>query len=125
MAALDAAPPLPPLPAPVEEVFEATRALDGLPAPWTRWAAVVGEIDRVLAPLNDEAAAPPEGQAPDGDAPRAFLAALRAARRTRERDRPGGSGGCSDRELRARRRMQRLAPDLLARYLRGLGGSLF
>jgi len=123
--ALDAAPSLPPLPAPVEEVFEAARALEGLPGPWTRWVAVVGEIDRVLAPPGPEDAAPPEGPEPDADAARAFLGALRAARGSRERDRPRSRGGCSDRELRARRRMQRLAPDLLARYLQGLGGVLF
>ena len=127
--ALDAAPPLPPLPAPVEDVFDAARALDGLPGSWTRWAAVVGEIDRVLAPPSPDDAAPSaraEDGRSDGDDPaRAFLAALRAARRSRERDRPHSSGSCSDRELRARRRMQRIAPDLLARYLRGLGGVLF
>jgi hypothetical protein len=68
--------------------------------------------------------APGEG-APDGDAARAFLAALRAARRSRERDRVRDAEHCSDRELRARRRMQSLAPALLTRYLRGLAASLF
>jgi hypothetical protein len=60
----------------------------------------------------------------DRDAAHAFLAALRAARRSRERDRARGPERCSDRELRARRRMQRLAPALLARYVAGLGASL-
>jgi hypothetical protein len=119
--ALDAGHPLPPLPAPVEDLFDAARALEDVPAPWTRWVAVVGEIDNVLAPRE---AAPGEG-APDGDAARAFLAALRAARRSRERDRVRAAEHCSDRELRARRRMQSLAPALLTRYLRGLAASLF
>ncbi len=115
--ALDAAPPLPALPAPIEDAFDAARELEDLPGPWTRWVAVVGEIDRVLVPAGEAA--------PDRDAARAFLSALRAARRSRERDRDRGPGHCSDRELRARRRMERLAPALLARYLRSLGGSLF
>lgn len=120
--ALDAAPSLPSLPALVEDVFEATRALEGLPGPWTRWIAVVGEIDRVLSPpRSDDGGEDPES---DGDAPRAFLAALRTARRSRERDRLRTPNHCSDRELRARRHMQRLAPELLARYVQGLGGAL-
>jgi len=126
--ALDAAPPLLPLPAPVEDLFEAVRALDldDLSGRRTRWVAVVGEIDRVLAPVDPVDAEPDERPGPegDGDAARAFLAALRAARRSRERDGTRGPDRCSDRELRARRRMQRLAPALLERYLRGLGGSL-
>lgn len=128
--ALDAAPPLPPLPAPVEDLFDAARTLEVLPGPRTRWVAVLGEIDRVLGPGDPGEEGPAEGTAHDGDphkedAARAFLAALRAARRSRERDRPRGPERCSDRELRARRRMQRLAPALLARYLRGLSGALF
>lgn len=123
--ALDAAPPLPLLPAPVEDAFEAARALDDLPGPWTRWVAVVGEIDNALAPVDPSNGEPLDALANDGDAARAFLAALRAARRSRERDGACGPDRCSDRELRARRRMQRLAPTLLGRYLRGLRGSLF
>jgi hypothetical protein len=123
--ALDAAPSLPPLPPPVEDVFDAARALEGLPGPWTRWVAVVGELDRMLAPPEPTDRERAGGAAPDGHAARAFLAALRAARRSRERDGGRAPERCSDRELRARRRMQRLAPALLARYLRGLGGSLF
>jgi hypothetical protein len=122
--ALEAAPSLPPLPAPVEALFDAARALEGLPAPWTRWVAVVGEIDRVLAPRGASEGGPAEGAVQDRDAAHAFLAALRAARRSRERDRARGPERCSDRELRARRRMQRLAPALLARYVAGLGASL-
>lgn len=118
--ALDAAPLLPPLPLPVVDLFDATRDLEGLPGLWTRWVAVVGEIDRVLAPSPSSQQDPP-----DADAPRAFLAALRAARRSRERDRARKPERCSDRELRARRRMSRLAPALLTRYLQGLGGVLF
>ncbi len=121
---LDAAPSLPPLPPPVEDLFDAARALEGLPGPWTRWAAVVGEIDRVLTPQSPSEGGPTEGPAHDGDPARAFLAALRAARRSRERDRTRSPDRCSDRELRARRRMQRLSPALLARYLQGLRGSL-
>ena len=122
--ALDAAPPPPPLPAPVEALFETVQGLDDLPAPRTRWVAVISEIDRVLAPEGPSVDEPAAGERPDADAPRAFLAALRAARRSRERDgaRPGDR--CSDRELRARRRMQRLAPALLDRYLEGLRASL-
>ncbi len=128
--ALDASPSLPPLPAPVEDLFDAARALQELPGPSTRWVAVLGEIDRVLAPQNRGEGGPAEGTVHDGgpheaDAARAFLAALHAARRSRERDRPRGPERCSDRELRARRRMQRLAPALLARYLQGLSGALF
>ena len=128
--ALDASPSLPPLPAPVEDLFDAARALQELPGPSTRWVAVLGEIDRVLAPQNRGEGGPAEGTVHDGgpheaDAARAFLAALRAARRSRERDRPRGPERCTDRELRARRRMQRLAPALLARYLQGLRGTLF
>jgi arsenite methyltransferase len=117
VAALDAAPPLPALPAPVEDLFDAARELEDLPGPWTRWIAVIGEIDRVLAPSGEIAS--------DEDPAGAFLSALRAARRSRERDRSRGPGRCSDRELRTRRRMERLAPALLARYLRSLDGSLF
>jgi hypothetical protein len=128
--ALDASPSLPTFPAPVEDLFEEARALRDLPGPWTRWVAVLGEIDRVLAPQRPGEAEPAdataEGNDPhEGDEPRAFLAALRAARRSRERDRPRGPERCSDRELRARRRMQRLAPSLLARYLQGLRAALF
>ena len=127
--ALDASPSLPPLPDPVEDLFEAALALDDLPGPRTRWVAVLGEIDRVLAPRDQDEGGQAEGTVLDGDprqgdAARAFLAALRAARRSRERDRPRGPERCSDRELRARRRMQRLAPALLARYLQGLRGVL-
>ncbi len=127
--ALDAAPALPALPTPIEELFEAARGLEDLPGPWTCWVAVLGEIDRALAPRSPSepgpAPSPAHPTAADGDAARAFLAALRAARRSRERDRPRGPERCSDRELRARRRMQRLAPVLLARYLQGLRGALF
>ncbi len=127
--ALDAPPPLPALPAPVEDAFDAARALEDLPGPWTRWAAVVGEIDRVLGPAS---AREGETQAVDAsseadtadDPPRAFLAALRAARRSRERDHTRGAEHCSDRELRARRRMQRVSPALLARYVHRLDGEL-
>ena len=122
--ALDAAPLLPSLPDPVEDLFDAARALEGLPGPWTRWVAVVGEIDRVLAPPDLAGGGRDEETAQDSDVARAFLAALRAARRSRERDRARSPKRCSDRELRARRRMQRLAPGLLARYVAGLGASL-
>jgi len=122
--ALDAAPPLPAFPAPVEDVFDAARALEGLPGPSTRWVAVVGEIDRVLAPPNAGEPGLAEEPAHEHDPPRAFLAALRAARRSRERDRDRSPRHCSDRELRARRRMKRLAPALLDRYLHGLGAAL-
>jgi hypothetical protein len=125
VTALDAAPPLPLLPAPLEDAFEAARALGGLPPPWTRWVAVVAEIDHALAPVDPSDDEPFDALANDGDAARAFLAALRAARRSRERDGARGPDRCSDRELRARRRMQHLAPALLGRYLRGLHGSLF
>lgn len=121
--ALDAAPLLPPLPAAVEDLFSAARSLEGLKGPWMRWVAVVGEIDRVLAPWNPGDGT--EGPSHDADDARAFLLALRAARRSRERDRSRGPDRCSDRELRARRRMQRLAPTLLERYLRTLRQSLF
>jgi hypothetical protein len=122
--ALDAASKLPLLPAPLEDLFEVVRAQGDLPGPRTRWVAVVGEIDRVLAPADPRDADAREELELGGDAARAFLAALRAARRSRERDGSRGPGRCSDRELRARRRMQRLAPALLERYLRGLSGSL-
>lgn len=124
VSALDAAPPLPRLPGPVEDLFETARALDDLPGRRTRWVAVLGEIDRVLAPAASGGGEPTESYATDEDGPPAFLVALRAARRSRERDGARGDGRCSDRELRARKRMHRLAPALLARYLRGLGGSL-
>ena len=122
--ALDAARLLPRLPPPVEDVFEVGRELEGLPGPWTRWVAVVGEIDRVLAPGDASGEETIEGDAAAGDPARAFLAALRAARRSRERDRAARPGRCSDRELRARKRMQRIAPQLLARYVRGVGAAL-
>lgn len=122
--ALDAAPSLPPLPAAIEDLFQTARTLDDLPGPRIRWVAVVGEIDRVLAPAAPSDGEPDEGAARDVDPVRAFLTALRAARRSRERDGARAPDRCSDRELRARRRMQRLAPSLLGRYLRGLGGSL-
>jgi hypothetical protein len=122
--ALDAAPSLPPLPAPIEDLFEAARRLDALPTPRVRWVAVLGEIDRILVPAALHGGDPGETVASDTDPVRAFLVALRAARRSRERDGVRGTTRCSDRELRARRRMQRIAPDLLTRYLHGLGGSL-
>jgi hypothetical protein len=124
VSALDAAPSLPRLPPPVEELFEAVRTLDDLPGRRTRWVAVLGEIDRVLAPAAPSDGEPAESPAPDDDEVRAFLAALRAARRSRERDGARGPDRCSDRELRSRRRMQHISPVLLARYLRGLGGAL-
>jgi hypothetical protein len=118
----------------VEDVFELGRELEGLPGPWTRWVAVVGEIDRVLAPgdasgekaSGEEASGEEavEADATTRDPARAFLAALRAARHSRERDRAGRPGRCSDRELRARKRMQRIAPQLLARYVQGVGAAL-
>ncbi len=122
--ALDAAPALPPLPAPVEDLFAAVRALDALPGQRSRWVAVVGEIDRVLVAIDPGDADALRDPIPGEDPARAFLAALRAARRSRERDGARGPNHCSDRELRARRRMQRIAPVLLERYLRGLGGVL-
>jgi hypothetical protein len=125
VSALDAAPLPPPLPAPIEDLFEAARRLDALPGPRVRWVTVVGEMDRILVPAPPHDEDPGEAAAPDTDSVRAFLAALRAARRSRERDGARGAARCSDRELRARRRMQRIAPDLLTRYLHGLGGSLF
>jgi len=126
VAALDAAPPLPDLPAPVVDAFDAVRALEGLPGPGAPWVAVVGEIDRVLVPPESTEEGPTAEEDPAADdRPRAFLAALRAARRSRERDRVRSPERCSDRELRARRRMQRLAPPLLDRYLRSLRGELF
>jgi hypothetical protein len=126
LPALDAAPRLPPLPPAVEDLFDAVRALEDLPGPMSRWVAVVGEIDRVLVPRGPDEAEPIDGaSASVADPARAFLAALRAARRSRERDRPRGPEHCSDRELRARRRMQRLAAPLLARYLESLRGALF
>ena len=124
VSALDSAPSLPRLPSPVEDLFETVRALDDLPGRRTGWIAVLGEIDRVLAPAAASRDEPVASSAPHEDESHAFLAALRAARRSRERDGARGRGRCSDRELRARRRMQRLAPVLLARYLRGLGASL-
>ena len=120
---LDAAAALPRLPPPIEDLFDAARALEDLPGPRSQWVAVVGEIDRVLAPRSPSDAEPPESPS-GGDAAREFLAALRAARRSRERDGPRGGSRCSDRELRSRRRMQRLAPALFERYLRALGASL-
>ena len=121
---LDAAPELPTLPVTIEELFDTVRSLEGIPEPGTRWVAVVGEIDRLLGPLDATREASTETPATDDDKPRAFLIALRAARRSRERDRNRGSEHCSDRELRARRHMQRLAPVLLERYLHELRGSL-
>jgi len=131
--ALDAAPSLPALPGPVGELFHAVRELDefeefdDLPGPRTRWVAVLGEIDRVLGPMESrgEQAEGDGGQGPGGDPPREFLEALRAARRSRERDGARSAGRCSDRELRARRRMRRVSPALLERYLRSLDRSLF
>lgn len=139
---LDAARPIPALPAPIEDLFETARALEDLPGPWTRWVAVVGEIDGVLrspasAPAPDtdtdaeadrpaseasQASPTADPSEPSGgeDVVRDFLAALRAAQRSRARDRSRDAGRCSDRELRARRRMQRIAPELLARYVSGL-----
>ena len=125
VAALDAASPVPPLPPPLEDAFDAARALADLPAPWTRWVAVVGEIDNALAPLDLASAGPDMAGADSEDPARAFLAALRAARNSRERDPTRGPSHCSDRELRARRRMKGLAPALLERYVQGLSGSLF
>lgn len=123
VSVLDEPPTLPSLPAAVEDLFDVVRESDDLPAASTRWVAVVGEIDRVLAPLNAGEATTHPG--PDGDPVLAFLAALRAARRSRERDHPRGPEHCSDRELRARRQMQRLAPSLLDRYVHGTSESLF
>jgi hypothetical protein len=123
--ALDAAPSLPPLPAAVEDLFDLVRVLDGLPDRSTRWVAVVGEIDRVLAPVGEVETESPNLAAPDGDSIHVFLTALRAARRSRERDTTRGPEHCSDRELRARKRMQRVAPVLLERYLHAVRESLF
>ena len=122
--ALDATPLLPSLPAPLEDAFDAARELSDLPGPWTRWVAVVGEIDNSLAPVDLSEDKPHEARADVEDPARAFLAALRAARRSRERDAIRGPNHCSDRELRARKRMQRLAPALLERYVQRLSGSL-
>lgn len=124
VSALDAAPALPPLPAAVEDLFAAVRELEHLPGPRTRWVAVVGEIDRALAPAEPVDAESAPDPASEADPARAFLAALRAARRSRERDGARDPSRCSDRELRARRRMQRIAPALLERYLRGLSSVL-
>jgi hypothetical protein len=121
---LDEAPALPPLPAPITELFDAARDLEDLPAPRTRWVAVLGEIDRELAPSDPNDGEVSATRPQDGDAVRIFIAALRAARRSRERDGARSPDRCSDRELRARRRMQRLSPALLERYLRRLGGAL-
>lgn len=127
--ALDSAPALPRLPAPIEDLFDAARTQGELPGPRARWVTVLGEIDRVLVPAEQVTEADPDAGSPErgadaGHPARAFLAALRAARRSRERDGARAPDRCSDRELRARQRMQRLAPALLARYLRGLRGSL-
>ena len=127
ISALDAAPELPVLPAPVEDLFETARSLGDVPGPPTRWVAAIGEIDRVLPPPDPLEAAPsePSSESSESEDPvRAFLTALRAARRSRERDGSRPAGRCSDRELRARRHMQRLAPALLERYLRTLSGSM-
>ena len=121
---LEASLSLPRLPAPVEDLFEAVRSLDDLPGRRARWVAVLGEIDRVLAPAVAGDGEPDQSRAPDDDEARSFLVALRAARRSRERDGARGPDRCSDRELRARRRMQRISPVLFARYLRGLGSPL-
>jgi hypothetical protein len=67
VSALDAAPPLPPLPAPVQDLFDAVRALEDLPGPRTRWVAVVGEIDRVLAPRSQGEGGPADAGAHDAD----------------------------------------------------------
>lgn len=120
--ALDSPRSLPRLPASVENLFDVALALEDLPGPRMGW--VVGEVDRVLGPAKASEQEPTEGGADEGDAARAFLAALRAARRSRERDGARRPDRCSDRELRARRRMQRLAPALLERYLRGLREAL-
>jgi len=122
--ALDEAPAPPPMPGPITELFDAVRDLEDLPTPRTGWVAVLGEIDRVLAPLDPSDVEVSATQPRDGAAVRTFIAALRAARRSRERDGARSSDRCSDRELRARRRMQRLSPALLERYLRRLGGPL-
>ena len=122
--ALDASVAVPRLPIAIEDLFDEARGMGDLPAPRARWVAVLGEIDRVLAPLDRPGAEPRDPGRSDGDGAREFLTALRAARRSRERDGVRSPDRCSDRELRARKRMQRIAPALLERYLRGLGGVL-
>jgi hypothetical protein len=144
---LEAAPDPPGLPKPIQALWGAAESLE-LEPPIAPWAAVIGEIDGLLAPApaNLDPAADAEssggwpsaaarstaGAASDTDAPEppaksapdAFLAALRAARHARLRDGARRPDLCSDRELRARRRMQRIAPRLLTRYLHRLAGSL-
>src|SRR6267378_2643491 len=66
--ALDAARALPPLPPPVLALFDATRDPGDLAAPRTRWVAVVGEIDRVLAPDEPADAEPADAAATASDA---------------------------------------------------------
>ena len=119
---LDEAPPLPPLPGPIQNLFESVDELDGLPGARAPWVAVVGEIDRIFVPLD--AGSESTSSAPESDPAREFLEALRAARLSRERDGARRADRCSDRELRARKRMQRLAPALLERYMQSLEGSL-
>jgi len=123
--ALDASPSLPALPAAVEDLFDLVRVLDGLPDRSTRWVAVVGEIDRLLAPFGGVETETSDPAAPGGDLVHVFLAALRAARRSRERDTNRGPERCSDRELRARKRMRSVSPVLLDRYLHTVRESLF
>ncbi|MBW1884152.1 MAG: hypothetical protein JRJ58_11520 [Deltaproteobacteria bacterium] len=118
---LDAAPPLPPLPSTIQDLFEAMDEIEGLPGARAPWVAVVGEIDRIFGPIDAD---PEASTARELDPAREFLVALRAARHSRERDGSRRADRCSDRELRARKRMQRLAPALLERYMRGLRGSL-
>jgi hypothetical protein len=125
VAVLDRLPALPELPARVLELFVAVRGLDLAP-PLTRWVAVLGEMEGELGPRLGSEGGPLDdpderGDTEHVDGPTEFVAALRAARRSRARDRSRGSDQCSDRELRARRRMQRIAPTLLPRYLATLG----
>jgi hypothetical protein len=119
--ALDAAPPLPPLPDPIQSLFEAVEEFEGLPGSRAPWVVVMGEIDRVFGPIEE---GPETTSAREAHPALEFLAALRAARSSRERDGGRRSDRCSDRELRSRKRMQRLAPGLFEHYMQSLGGSL-
>jgi hypothetical protein len=125
--ALDGAPQLPDFPEAIQNLWSVAAALD-LHGALTPWIAVLGEIDRVFAPA-ERSDAQESSAVDDNDldvewGPHAFLSALRAARRARARDGARRPDLCSDRELRARRRMQRISPPLLARYLHGLTTSL-
>jgi hypothetical protein len=121
---------VPRLPDAVADLWTEAERLE-LPGPASPWVPALLVIDGLLPPslLGWAADLAGSGFDPDGPTPadegpaRQFLRALLQARAARSAAQPAGPGGYGEAELAARRRMKRLAPALLARYLDRLGGA--